>query len=137
MNDVEADVDGLSLDRLTDVYIKIRDARSALKRQFDTDDGELRGKLDLISERLLEYCATNGVESARTQHGTFFRKVRNRYWATDWGAVHAFVLENKMPELFEKRLSQGTMKQLAEEDGVVVPGVNVDSEYVVTVRRSK
>jgi len=125
----------LSLDRLTEVYIKIRDARAELKRKFDAEDAELRETQDGISRKLLDYCSETGVESARTEHGTFFRKMRTRYWATDWGAVHAFIMEKGMPELLEKRISQGTIAQLVNEEGIEVPGVNVDNEYVITVRR--
>ncbi len=41
------------------------------------------------------------------------------------------------PELLEKRLSQSTMKQLLDENpDMMPPGVNVDSRYAVTIRRS-
>lgn len=134
MSETDTPAPGLSLDRLTEAYVNIRDARGELKRTFDVKDAELRETLADIGARLLSYCETNGVESARTQHGTFFRSVRTRYWATDWAAVHKYVMDNAMPELLEKRISQATMKQLTE-DGVEVPGMNVDSEYAVTVRR--
>ena len=126
--------DDLSVDRLTEVYIKIREARAALKKKFDAEDAALREKLDVISARLLQHCEEMGVESARTAHGTFYRTTKTRYWATDWAAVYEFRMENNMPEMFEKRLSQGVMKQLAEED-TTVPGVNIDTEYVIGVRK--
>lgn len=127
--------DDISLDRLTSVYIKIREARSELKKRFDADDAALKAQLEDISRELLAYCDKTGLESARTAHGTFYRTTKTRYWATDWAAVYKFMLENEIPELFEKRLSQGTMKQLMEEDNITVPGVNVDTEYVITVRK--
>lgn len=125
----------LSLDRLTGAYVKLREARAELKRKFDEEDKELREKQDLISARLLEWCSENGLESGRTEHGTFYRTIKTRYWATDWSAVYKYVLENEMPEMFEKRLSQGVIRQLMEEEGVEVPGVNADTEYVITVRK--
>lgn len=127
--------DDVSLDRLTSVYIKIREARSELKKRFDADDAALKAQLEDISRELLAYCDKTGLESARTAHGTFYRTTKTRYWATDWAAVYKFMLENEIPELFEKRLSQGTMKQLMEEEQTTVPGVNVDTEYVITVRK--
>jgi len=43
-----------------------------------------------------------------------------------------------MPELFEKRIHQGNMKQLVEENPELLPkGVNTQSEYTITVRRPK
>lgn len=38
--------DDLSVDRLTEVYIKIREARAALKKKFDAEDAALREKLE-------------------------------------------------------------------------------------------
>jgi hypothetical protein len=50
--------------------------------------------------------------------------------------MHEFVLEHKAPELLDKRLNQTNMKQFLEENPDLVPkGLNVDSEYVVSVRR--
>jgi hypothetical protein len=65
------------------------------------------------------------------------RSVKTRYWTSDWGAMHKFILENKMPELLERRISQTTMKQLLEENpDVMPPGMNTDSKYSVTIRRA-
>ena len=50
--------------------------------------------------------------------------------------MHEFILEHEAPDLLEKRVNQGNMKQFLEENPDVVPmGLNVDSEYVVTVRK--
>jgi Zn/Cd-binding protein ZinT len=62
--------------------------------------------------------------------------VKTRYWTSDWESVYKFVLENNMPELFEKRLNQSVIKELVEEDAdFALPGLNSDSEYVITVRK--
>jgi hypothetical protein len=51
--------------------------------------------------------------------------------------MHKFILENKMPELLERRISQTTMKQLLDENpDLMPPGVNIDSRYAVTIRRA-
>jgi hypothetical protein len=51
--------------------------------------------------------------------------------------MHKFIMENNMPELLEKRISQTTMKQLLDENpDMMPPGMNVDSKYAVTIRRS-
>jgi hypothetical protein len=47
-----------------------------------------------------------------------------------------FVLEHSVPEFMEKRLNQSAVKQFLEENPDVMPmGLNVDSEYVVSVRK--
>jgi Zn/Cd-binding protein ZinT len=126
----------MSVDRLTGVYIKIRDARTALAAKFKAEDGELQEQLEQIKRALLDYCETNGLESARTTAGTFYRTVKTRYWTSDWESVYKFVIDQNMPELFEKRLNQTVLKDLIEEDpDFALPGLNSDSEYVITVRK--
>jgi len=128
--------EGITIDKLTAVYIKIRDARSQLKKKFDDEDAELREQQDQIKHALLDYCNEAGVESARTKAGTIYRTVKTRYWTRDWESLYAFVVQNNMPELFEKRLNQGEIKRLLEEDPESVPpGLNSDTEYVINVRK--
>ena len=126
----------MSVERLTGVYIKIRDARTALAAKFKAEDGELQEQLEQIKRALLDYCETNGLESARTTAGTFYRTVKTRYWTSDWESVYKFVIDQNMPELFEKRLNQTVLKEIIEEDpDFALPGLNSDSEYVITVRK--
>jgi hypothetical protein len=72
----------------------------------------------------------------RTGEGLFYRGVATRYWTSDWESMGKFVVENNVPELLEKRLHQGNMKQFLEaHPDLLPPGLNVDSEYTITVRR--
>lgn len=128
--------DGVTVDKLVRVFVKIRDARGVLKRTYEEEDAELKAQQDAIKAQLLEHCRDNDVTSVRTDSGMFYRTTKTRYWASDWPALHAFARENDRLDIFEKRLAQGVMKQLIEEDGDAVPGVNVDTEYVITVRKS-
>ncbi|NBO66125.1 MAG: hypothetical protein EBU88_15010, partial [Acidobacteria bacterium] len=129
-------VDGVSVEKLTRVYIKIRDARAELAAKFKTEDDALVEQLDVVKRALLNYCSEHGVESVRTSEGLFYRTTKTRYWTSDWESMHKFVLEHGVPEFFEKRLHQGVVKQFLEEHPEVVPpGLNTDVEYVVTVKR--
>ena len=94
---------GVSVDKLTKAFIKIRDTRSTMKREFDAKDQELREKQDKIKVALLDYCKEQNVESVRTEAGMFYRTVRKRYWTSDWSSMHKFILERSIPEFFEKR----------------------------------
>lgn len=130
------DVSGVSVEKLTKVYIKIRDARKELSAKFREDDKVLAEQLDAVKSALLDYCDAQGVESMRTSEGMFYRTTKTRYWTSDWDSMHKFVINNELPEFFEKRLNQGAVKQFLEENPEVVPpGLNTDVEYVVTVRK--
>lgn len=130
------DTTNVAVDKLTRIYIKIRDARTALASKFKDEDSALSDQLDLVKRELLNYCSENGVESMRTADGIFYRTTKTRYWTSDWESMHKFILEHGVPEFLDKRLNQGTVKQFLEENPEAVPpGLNTDVEYVITVRK--
>jgi len=125
-------------EKLTRVYLKIRNKKAELAAAYKEQDRELTEQLDKIKSALLTYCKEQGVDSVKTSSGMFYRSVRSRYWTSDWESMHKFVMENNVPELLEKRLSQAAVKQYLEENPDSLPaGLNVDSEYIVSVRKSK
>ena len=123
-------------EKLTTVYLKIKDKRAELSADFKEKDAELVEQLDKVKRALLDYCEEQGVDSVRTSSGLFYRSARTRYWTSDWSSMHEFILENEVPELLDKRVNQNNIKQYLEENPDKVPkGLNVDSEYIVSVRR--
>jgi len=125
-----------SIDKLTRIYLKIRDKRSELSAEFKEADKKLEEQLNQVKAALLDHCKEHNVDSVRTSEGLFYRTVKTRYWTSDWESMHKFVLKHEIPEFFEKRLNQGVVKEFLEENPEAVPpGLNVDSEYVITVRK--
>ena len=126
----------VQVDKLTRTYIKIRDARAKLAAEFKMQDELLVGQMDLVKEALLNYCKDHGVDSVRTSEGLVYRTQKTRYWTSDWSSMHKFILENNLPEFFEKRLNQGAVKEYLDENpDSVPPGLNSDSEYAIAVRK--
>src|SRR6056297_1037281 len=125
-----------SIDKMTRIYLKIRDKRRELATEFKEADKKLEEQLNAVKAALLDHCKEHNVDSVRTSEGLFYRTVKTRYWTSDWESMHKFVLEHEAPEFFEKRLNQGVVKEFLEENPEAVPpGLNVDSEYVITVRK--
>ena len=126
------------LGKCVNAYLKIMAKRTELSANFDTEDTILKDQQELIKTELLDYLKENDLKSVKTEAGTFYKTVKTRYWTSDWEEMHKFVLEHEVPEFFEKRLSQGIIKQFLEENPETVPkGLNSDSEFAVTVRKSK
>jgi hypothetical protein len=127
---------GVSIEKLTNAYVKIRDKRAELSAKYKEEDEILVSQLDKIKQALLDYCKEEGVESVRTNAGLVYRSTRSRYWTSDWESMYKFVLEHEVPEFFDKRLNQTNVKQFLEENPDVLPaGLNVDSEFTISVRR--
>ena len=126
----------VSVDKLVKAYTKIRDKRSELTSKYKEEEGKLREQQDKVKLALLEYCKEHEVDSVRTASGLFYRTVKQRYWTSDWESMHKFIMDNKVPEFFEKRLNQTHVRQFIEENPDLIPlGLNVDSEYAISVRK--
>jgi hypothetical protein len=132
-------MDGIpSVDKLVDVYIKIRDAKDAAKKAYEEKNAELTEQLDVIESEILEICKATGAESIKTQHGLAMRSIKTRYWTNDWEKFYKFMMEHNLPELLERRIHQTNIKQFLADNPEVLPqGLNVDNAYSITVRRSK
>ena len=123
-------------EKLTRVYLKIRDKKAQLSSHYKKQEEDLNQKLDKVKAALLDYCKEQGLESVKTSEGLFYRSVKTRYWTSDWEAMHKFVMEHDVPEFLEKRLNQTNVKTFLEENPETVPmGLNVDSEYIISVRK--
>ena len=132
------EISGVPLEQLTATYIKIRDARSDLKRKYEQADEELENQLKLIEGEMLEICKAVDASSIKTNAGTVIRSVKSRYWTNDWDSMYSFIEKHRAFALLEKRLHQTHMKQFLEENPDSHPaGLNVEREFAVVVRRSK
>ena len=123
--------------QLVNVYIKIRDAKETRKKQMDAEIADLDAQLAAVEQELLEICKTTGQDGGKTQHGSFTRAVKTRYWTSDWDSMYKFIREHDAPDLLERRIAQGNFAQFIQENPDKMPaGVNIESKYSITVRRS-
>lgn len=123
--------------KLVSAYIKMRDAKDALTREYEAKVNEVKEQMELVEQALLEICKETGQDGGRTAHGSFTRTVKTRYWTNDWGSMYNFIKEHDAIQLLEQRVHQGNMKQfLSENPGLLPEGLNTDSKYSITVRRA-
>lgn len=126
------------VDKLVRVFIRMRDKKAEIAKEAQEKESELEEKMAKIRRALLNYCKENEVESVRTESGTFFRSIKARYTTTDWSSMNKFILEHQAVELLDKRINQGNMKQFLEDNpDLLPPGLNIDREYAITIRRKR
>ena len=131
-------VDSVTLEKLVRVYLKIKGERERLSAEFKEADGKLVEQQDTIKSALLDHLKDTGAKSVKTDAGTFYRQIKQKYWTSDWPSMYEFVIENQVPDLLEKRLHQTNMKQYLEDNPDLLPkGLNVDSEYTLSIRKPK
>jgi len=126
----------LNVEQLVKAYIKMRDARQQLLREFDEADDRIKQQQDVVQQALLELCKETGTDGLKTSAGTVTRTVKTRYWTSDWNSMKNFIKEHDAFELMEQRVHQTNMKSFLEENpNLMPPGMNIDSKYAITVRR--
>lgn len=126
----------VSLDKLVKTYVKIRDRRSEIKKDYEAEDSALVENLDAVKAALLAHCKEHGVDSVRTSEGLFYRTVKQTYWTNDWEKMHAFILEHAEPSLLDRRINQKHMREFLEENPELLPkGLNSNSTYTISVRK--
>ena len=122
---------------LVKAYIKMRDARKVLSAEYEAKDKELKEKMEVVEGYLQEACKRAGGNVSIPGVGIVMRGVDTRYWTSDWEAMHNFIKENNALELLERRIAQKAMGEFLKANPDKMPkGMNVESKYTVTVRRS-
>ena len=134
------DIEGL-YPRLIRTFIKIRDARSEVRAAWEEEDAKLEAQLNIIKEEMLEYFKrpeNKGATNFSSAEGQFIRMTKTKYFTDDWSSFHEFIVEEQVPQLLEKRVAQGAMKQYLEENPDKLPkGLNTLTEYTIQVRKKK
>jgi len=126
----------VSIEKIVTTYIKMRDTKDALYKEYTTKASEIEEQMTILKHKLIEISKETGVTSFSTPNGVAYRTVKNRYWTNDWGSFYDFMRENGTMELLEKRIHQTNMKEFLENNpDAHPPGLNIDSEYEITIRR--
>ena len=130
------DVEDLPADKLVAVYRKIRGVIDEKEAEHKELIGQLKEQLEAVSEKLLDICNTQNLDSLRTPMGTVTRRTVTRYWTSDWQSMYGFIKEHDAPYLLEQRIHNGNMKQFLEDNPDTLPiGLNADTKYAITVRK--
>ena len=126
----------IPVEKLVKVYLKMTTKKSEIDAAYKAEVERLKEQMEKVKARLLVYCKDQNVESVRTTEGLFYRTVKTVYSTNDWESMRKFIIEKQVPELLHERIHQSNMKQFLEENPELLPpGLNVDSEYTITVRR--
>lgn len=125
------------MNEIASAYVRLREARRQLKRQYEEEDAKLKTGLDKLESIMLAHLNDTSAESVRTDSGTFYKQEHIIPSAADWQLVYDWIKENEAWDLLERRLKVGFIKDFQEaHDGALPPGVSVYREYVVRVRKA-
>jgi hypothetical protein len=128
--------ENVNINDLVTIYLKIRNAVEEKEAQQKAELQELKDQFDVISNKLLEFCNEQNLDSIKTPVGTVSRRVSSRYWTSDWDSMYQFIGENDAPFLLEQRIHNTNMRQFLEDNPEKFPaGLQNERKYAVQVRK--
>ena len=138
MTDIEDDADTastaevVSLDKLVAIHAKIKARQAALDKEI----ADLEEQRTEIRMAIKDQMKALGLSSVKTSSGTVSLTKATRYNTQDWDSFKEFVKEHDAIDLLEKRIAQTNMSTfLADNPGLVPPGLNSVTEYGISVRK--
>jgi hypothetical protein len=127
----------MKLSEAVSLYIKLRDKKAAMKKEFEASIAPLNEKMDKLEAKLLEVFNTTGMESVRTEFGTAYSSVRSSATVADRDSFISYVRSHDDWALLEVRPAKLAIEEFrSANDGGLPPGINFTEERVVNVRRT-
>ena len=126
------------LDAMIAAYVKIRNKRSEMKREFEAADEELKGKLDILEVAFLKAMVSSGSDQLKvTGVGLVLKARKEKAIAHDWDAILKYIIQSGAVDMLQRRLALGVLKTFRDDnDGQLPPGTEITTEIGVTVRRA-
>ena len=126
-----------SMDKLAEVYIKIRTKKQEVTKELENQVEMLDAQLKEIAGAMKEQLVAAGGSSLKTNHGTIYLTKKQRFYPMDWDAFNKWIVENNAVALLEKRIAQKNTEQWLEENPTnPPPGLQCEAELTVTVRKA-
>ena len=127
-------ITGEDIERIMKADINMREKIAALENEIKKIKEE-RAEGQAI---LIEACRHLKSDSLKNKIGTLTRRIKKRYWTTDWPSMYKFIEEKGLIEFMEKRLNQTNLKEyIAENPDELPPGLQSSSEYTVSIRKNR
>lgn len=127
----------IDLNKVTKAYLRLREKRDELRREYTEADNALKAKQELLEASALSFLNDTGQESARTTSGTVYKQEDIIPTGSDWERFYTFVAENDAFDALERRIKKGFVADyMKDHEGAPPPGVSVLRRYVVRVRRT-
>lgn len=127
----------LSTEELIQNYVRLRDKRSAMKKEFEAKDKQLDELMEQIEGRLMATINETGVTSLTCKGvGTAYVQPDMKVSCKDWGAFDKWVLQTGNTSAFERRVSRSFIKEYMEaNNGMVPPAVDTMVTRKIVIRR--
>ena len=127
----------IQIDKRVAQFVMIRDEIEAIEERHRQELKPFIKAKDRLTGELLEFLDSNGLKSAKTAAGAIRISVRYTGVCVDPDQFMDFVFEHNLRDLIDRRANGAACRDYAEEhDGVLPPGVKINSFRTVGVTKS-
>ena len=118
-------------------YIKLRDALEALKKVHSAKEALLAERMAKLEAFFLDFLNKSGSDNLAVRGvGTIFKQDVHSVSIQDWDATLAWIQENNAWEFLERRIAKSAVKEFAEANNQLPPGVHMSTAVEVRIRKS-
>lgn len=105
-----------TMEQVVAKYVELRDRRTKLKDDYEAEDLVLSEAMDKLGDWLKAEMIRAGVRSANTAAGTAFFTTKDSARVADWDMLVKYAKENDRFDLFERRVSKSTVKEIMDQN---------------------
>ena len=117
-------------------YVKLRTQRDELKKKQAAEMLPINDAMFKLASWLQKQLQESGQTSAKTGSGTAFLQTDTSVAIDDWESTIAFIKENDLFSMLERRVSKSVVTDYIESTQTVPPGLSIKSEISCHVRKS-
>lgn len=126
----------MKIDDAIAVYVKLRDHKDELKRQYNDAVASTDEKMKKIEAALLKHFRKVGQESSKTSAGTAYISRRMTASVADRGAFLKFV-EEAGDDFMDIKPNVTAVQEYIDEREEPPPGVNISIRQTVNIQRGR
>lgn len=117
-------------------YVQLR---AMIKAEDDAHKERMKEKRETLEELnnlLLQHLDGVKADSVKTKAGTVYRTIKRSASTADFAAFWNFVVKGELWDLVDRKPNVTAVSEYLDEHKTLPPGVNLNSTYVVGVRKS-
>jgi hypothetical protein len=127
----------ISTKRVDDLILMYRQARDQLatdRKGYKAREAAVKTHMSIISMILRDRGDQLGVDSFKTDNGTAFRNLKEKFPIENWESLVEYIKQTGNFHIVQKRVSPLAVKDIRNTEGALPPGVGYLPEVEFSVR---
>jgi len=127
----------MTKDRLVKIRIKMRDAKSEMKKKFDLEYDAITQQEKAVDAEMKRLCILEGTTGFKTEFGTVSMVETMKTSCADWTAFKDFLSHEDPLNWLTNTIKSAAVKEyMKDHEGQLPPGVSIFKELEARVRRA-